>query len=273
MFEVYMEGHAVSPQQRAQMMKALAVSLGITLAAGVASLTAGRLSISTVGAPRGQEVLQLSMFSELPTSVVKPPPPPPKKTSASENPAVAAAKMTTRPRRGDPPQGESSDFPTEVVSKNPGSGSDGSDDGDTGIPGSANKPGCIGPMCVPDAPISRVGPAVGTRKARAEPEKAREALSTIKARGIFTPDPSAAALAKTKTGLGNQRSGRVKVEFCVGPSGKVSSSRVLKRFGGDPEVDRVCKAAVDRWRFKPARLAGKARTTCSEVTFDIEFDR
>jgi len=114
-------------------------------------------------------------------------------------------------------------------------------------------------------------PAIA-RPRRREPEAQRAPLSVLRARAIYSPDPSAAALAKTKTGLGSHSPGQVKVQFCVGVRGKVSSATVVERFGSDPQVDRICRDAVKTWRFKPARVGGAAKTTCSEVTFDIHFE-
>ena len=37
-------------------------------------------------------------------------------------------------------------------------------------------------------------------------------------------------------------------------------------------VDRICRDTVKQWRFRPFKVDGKARKTCSTVTFDIRFD-
>lgn len=272
MFEVYMEGHGVDPQQRTRMIMALMAALAVTVSAGSASWAAGRLSIGTVGAPRGQDVLQLSMAPDLPQTRHDPPPPPEKKAS-DETAVVARGKTTTQPRRKAASDEVPTEVPTEVTPRTRGVASEGTEDGDSGLVSLRNQAGCLGVGCVPDGPV--IKDPIIRRQGRGKPPaaaKAREALSVMKARSVYTPDPAQAALAKTKTGLGSRGSGVVKVDFCVGPNGKVISSRVTKRFGGDAEVDQVCKAAVNKWRFKPALVGGKARTTCSEVTFNIQFD-
>lgn len=270
MFEMYMEGHAVDPRVRARMMMALLASLAVTSAAGSLSWAAGRLSIGTVGPPQGSEMLELTLMADMPPEQAKPPE---RAQSSSESePSVAAAKMTTRPRRGERPTQEDGP-PTEDAGARRSVGDPtGSETGEAGIPGPKAQPGCLGVGCVPNGPIGKP-PSVGVpTKPRTVDTTERAPLSVLKARSIYTPDPPSAALAKTKTGLGSHAPGRVKVEFCVGTDGRVSSTKVTKRFGSDPEVDRICKAAVKKWRFKPARVAGKARTTCSDVTFDIRFD-
>lgn len=269
MFDVYMEGQSVDPRTRMRMMMALVASLAVTATAGSVSLAAGRLSIGTVGPPSFGAV-ELSLHSMAPM-VRTDPPPRPKTPSTKAVASAVAARTTPNPRRGEPKAESNDGAPTEQVSKNPSGFESGSEDGEVGIPG-PRSPGCVGVGCVPNAPIGKPSEIGVPSKTGAEPQKAREALSVLKARGIYTPDPQAATLAKTKTGLGTRRPGSVKVAFCVGPNGKVSSSKIARRFSGDPEVDRICRAAVQKWRFKPARVGGKARTTCSDVTFRIEFD-
>ena len=41
---------------------------------------------------------------------------------------------------------------------------------------------------------------------------------------------------------------------------------------GDPAIDRVCRDAVKRWRFSPAKVAGQGRRACSEASFRIDFE-
>ncbi len=269
MFDVYMEGQSVDPRTRLRMMMALVASLTVTTAAGSMSWAVGRLSIGTVGPPSLSGV-ELSLHTMTPMVRIDPPPRP--QTPSSEAAASAvAARSTPNPRRGEPSPPSEHGAPTEQVSEDPRGSESGSDEGDVGIPGPTS-PGCVGVGCVPNAPIG-APPVIGMPNKSGGPSgQAREALSVLKARGIYTPDPKPSALAKTQAGLGNRRPGSVKVEFCVGPSGRVSSSKVTGRFSGDPEVDRICRAAVETWRFKPASVGGKARTTCSDVTFRIEFD-
>jgi protein TonB len=91
-------------------------------------------------------------------------------------------------------------------------------------------------------------------------------------KAIYAPDPSQAELARTRTGLGSKRPGRVRVDFCIDAHGKVSRSRVAKRFPGDTGIDAVARSTVSKWRFKPMLVGGRARAACSAVTFDIRFE-
>ena len=45
-----------------------------------------------------------------------------------------------------------------------------------------------------------------------------------------------------------------------------------RRFPGDTAVDAIVRKTVKRWRFKPWMVGGKARRTCSSVSFQIHFD-
>lgn len=269
MFDVYMEGQSVDPRTRMRMMMALVASLAVTTVAGSMSFAAGKLSIGTVGPPSFGAV-ELSIHTMAPM-VRTDPPERPKAPATQAAASAVAARTTPNPRRGEPKAESNDGAPTEAVSKHRSGAPSGSNNGEIGIPGPRSQ-GCVGVGCVPNAPIGTPPSGRIPNKTGGEPDKAREALSVLKARGIYTPDPQAAALAKTKTGLGTRRPGMVKVSFCVGPNGKVSSSKVARKFSGDPEVDRICRAAVQKWRFKPARVGGKAHTTCSDVTFRIEFD-
>lgn len=269
MFDVYMEGQSVDPRTRMRMMMALVASLAVTTAAGSMSWASGRLSIGTVGPP-SFTAAELSLHTMVPMIRTDPPPAP--KPTTEVAPAAVAARTTSNPRRGEPKTAPDDGAPTEAVSHRLTGSPDGSEDGERGIPGRDSR-GCVGVGCVLDAPIGKPPEITVPSKTGTETKKkTRETFAVLKARGIYTPDPRTAVLAKTKTGLGSRRPGVVKVDFCVGPNGKVSSSKVTQRFSGDPEVDRICRAAVQKWRFKPARAGGKARTTCSDVTFRIEFD-
>ncbi len=270
MFDVYMEGQRVDPRLRARMMMAVLAATAVTMAAGAASWTMGRLSVSSVGAPQARDVLELAL---VPDFIHRSEPPPRPERPEPEVKAAAAAMS--------PDAGRKSAAPTESVEVAPtddltigtatprrtpvGIGSGG---GGPGVPGPKQQ-GCVGPGCLPE--IKRIGDPPPRRRP-SEKAVERAPLSVLKARSIYSPDPKASDLAKTKTGLGARRPGTVKVEFCVGPRGMVASAKIKRRFGSDPGVDKVCLDAVKRWRFKPARIDGKARTTCSDVTFDLRFE-
>lgn len=271
MFEIYMEGHSVDPRARARMMMALVASLVVTTAAGSMSWAAGRLSIGSVGPPQGIDFMELTLLTDAPLPKADPPPAPKRPESTDDAPSTAAAMTTVRPKKGDRAASDEGGPPTESGQPAKVGRPDGFEDGKAGIPGLTPRSGCLGVGCLPDAPIIN-RPPTGDPRPDEKDTTERAPLSVLRARAIYTPDPPVAALAKTKTGLGSRAPGRVKVEFCVGTDGRVRSSKVVQRFGSDPEVDRICLSAVKKWRFKPAQVDGRAKTTCSDVTFDIRFD-
>ena len=271
MFEMYMEGHGVDPRARARMMMALVASLVMTTAAGSMSWAAGRLSVGSVGPPQGLDFMQLTLLTDAPVPKTDPPPAPPRPHDASDDaPQSAKATTTHRPRRGDPAPVDDEGPPMEGARASVGD-PNGFEGGERGVLDARSSVGCLGVGCLPGAPLHTRPPIGNPTRPKAEVSE-RAPLSILRARSIYTPDPAAAALAKTKTGLGARAPGRVKVEFCVGTDWRVSSSKVVWRFGGDPEVDRICQSAVKTWRFKPARVGGQAKTTCSDVTFEIQFE-
>lgn len=98
-----------------------------------------------------------------------------------------------------------------------------------------------------------------------------EPIAAVRARCIYCPDPDQRKLASTSNGMFNRRNGRNQTQFCVDTKGSVSSVKTVQKFPGDPGVDGICRQTVKKWRFKPQRIAGRARETCSTVTFDLQF--
>jgi TonB family protein len=90
-------------------------------------------------------------------------------------------------------------------------------------------------------------------------------------RALYDQGPSVGRLARTRTGRADPEAhGLVIIAFCVAHTGKVESTRVIKRFPGDREVDRIVREAVRKWRFKPAGRMLRA-TVCAEASFEITF--
>ncbi len=271
MFDVYMQGQGVDPRTRARMMMALVAAMGVTVSAAAASWAVGKMSVRRVGAPNPLAVIELAMAVDLPQSQAEPPPRPEpvEPAAAATSPAATGA---SQPAPDEAPTETPSELPSPRTQ--PASTPEGGE-GVPGVPGvpGLGGPGCLGAGCVPGGPPRpprRVG--VFTPRQTETDTTVREPLSSIRVRSLYTPDPKTADLAKTKTGLGARRPGTVEVEFCVGPNGRVANAKVVHGFSGDPGIDRVCKNAVKSWRFKPAQLNGKARTVCSEVSFEIRFD-
>lgn len=270
-FEAWtLDAEELTERRRRLMMGALAAAT-LSMALGLTSWTAERLGITRVAPPKHTYAVTLQ--------VLEPPPPP------SPPPAVAAAaKADTndRPAETDEPvPPEQEEVPTEVVKIDldarpqarvpvpSGIAGGGGAGGITGIPGGNGArcplPPCIGTQQVP------LRPSIPLPKPPA-PEAVQEPIERVMASSVFTPNPDQSRLSRTPTGLSHRRPGKTTVAFCIDGSGKTYDVRVKRRFPGDDEVDEICRATVAKWRFSPQRVGGKARSTCSSVTFDIRFE-
>jgi TonB family protein len=122
-------------------------------------------------------------------------------------------------------------------------------------------PGCI---AGPSAPPRAVPPAA------APPADAHAPIDAVRAHATFSPDPPLHELARTQA-ASIHRDAVVTVSFCVDVQGRAADVRV-RAGSGDPEVDRICRATVLRWRFRPMLVDGAPRRTCTRVTFEIGFE-
>jgi TonB family protein len=94
-------------------------------------------------------------------------------------------------------------------------------------------------------------------------------IHAVRAHAIHDPDPNVAQLAQTDAAQWMERI-HATIYFCVDTTGYVVDHRVLDS-SGDPEVDDICFAAVDGWRFHPFLVDGELTKVCTTVTFDIGF--
>ncbi len=264
MFDVYVHAHAPDLAARRRLTIALLGAATVLAGAMVATVSAERLSIARVAPP--SVALDFVMTTAvLPLTLVPPPP--------------IDEKLIEKPR--ETPQDAVTDrtVPEPELKPPPIEGrvdaEEGPDDDVTGprAPGGptgtlARPPG--GPPCL--IPGCKVGPArpAGVAQPAVEPGRELAPIDHVKARALAIPDPSEAALARTAAAL-ERRAVRVAISFCVDPSGHATEVRTA-RSSGDAEVDRICRATVGGWRFRPANVNGRAITTCTETTFDIHFD-
>lgn len=266
MFDVYMQEQQFDPRVRARLIVSLLAATAITTGAMATMWTAQQFSIGQVRAPSARAEVMLTLSTDPPP----PPAPPPRHegvaTDADDSaPSSAPKAKSTEPKADDIP---TDDFAPATGTPKTDGGDGGTGTGRTGVPGRLNGGGtpCLGPMC------GETTTPIGVPTQPRTPATVRKPLSSLKAHSIFTPDPDRKALAMTTTGKTTRRSGKVTVGFCIEPSGKVASTSLKRKFGGDPTVDKLCLGAVKRWRFRPAKVGGQARRTCSEVTFDLRFD-
>jgi TonB family protein len=126
--------------------------------------------------------------------------------------------------------------------------------GPIGIPGGGGS--CIGPQC---------------KQVKMKPS-ALEPVPVSSLGCIACADPDVDALRRTAAG--SRKSGGTNVtRFCVDSTGHVEAGSVeTETSHGDPAIDRVCRDAVKRWRFSPAKVSGQGRRACSEAAFRIDFE-
>jgi len=277
-FSTFLAGQTIEPSVRQRQLTSAAAAVAALSIAGALAWTGDKLGIRPVDPPTLQYAVTLDLGAT--------PPPPAPVPKAPKQAAAAAASATPdepvtahRPQRTPEPSTTATETaeldPTEPVrgtstdtgSKVPGTGVPGirGPGGPGGPPGGPPAIGsCEAPPCVPfgrPTPVNRT------------PERIHKPVGVVKANAIFSPDPDQRRLARTKTGI-MRRTGRASssVSFCVTTRGSVTDVRTTKRFPGDPEIDRICREAVSKWRFNAFVVDGKRRKTCTTTTFQIEFD-
>ena len=116
------------------------------------------------------------------------------------------------------------------------------------------------------------GVAGGVAKASTTAQKsAKKPIKALLSQAVYAPDPKQSELQKTISARRSKKPGKNITSFCVSTSGKVVEVKTKKKFPGDPQVDKICRDTVRKWRFKPFIVGGKATKTCSAAEFDIVF--
>jgi TonB family protein len=257
---------AAPDRQRIQRLcVATLISVGMTATGLVGSWALEQLGIERVGAPRS--TFELVEFSLLAPKPIKPPPPPDDIEAIAGGGGGDPGPKLEKP---EPPidAGIDAELPSNRI---PEIGSR----GQGGIPQIGGGGGCPAGICG-SGPISSipgpgcVGPNCGVAAKRPEPPPAKVAFSALHC--LACPDPDRAELRRTPSSL-RKRGGEVALRFCVDARGVVEAGSLdmIESFG-DAEVDRIIRAAVSRWRFKPMQIAGEPRRACSERSFRITFD-
>ena len=270
-FSSYLDGHRVDPRARQRLIVAAIASTITVAVAGTLGWAVDKLGIQPVDAPTAYQSIMLEVGPPPP-----PPAPPPEQPSgggaASDDTPPDDTPVARTPRRNDAPSESAEVDDSAVDLEKPATGIGGSGDlgsvlgqNRIGIPG--GPPGGIG-TCLTCKPIPPRNPTPPKSKAAVN-----KPLSVVKANAIFTPDPDQKALGRTKTGL-MRPAGKssTKVSFCVTPKGSVTDVETAKKYPGDSEIDRICREAVKRWRFRPLLVDGRPHKTCTTTTFVIEFE-
>ena len=132
-----------------------------------------------------------------------------------------------------------------------------------GIPG----PG-LPPSVLPD-PTLLAGIAAPPKP---KPRQRRKVpLSEVMTRAVYTPEPSARKLSRTRLARRDQtRTCTNTTSFCVTTQGRTTSVETA-RSCGDPEVDAIIRRTVETWRMKPS-LDRDAAQLCTRQTFRVVFE-
>lgn len=260
-----MDGQAIDPRVRNRFLVSATLAIAAVTVVGTFSVLAQMMDIDRVVPPQVEDMLTMQVVVQGPPAAEPPPRP--------EPPVRNEAPADTTPHRV-------ASAPLEDVSRSGDDGAPPSDEPSTGSKtklgfgdGDARAGPCLPPACVVGVPKTGSGPFTGdgSGRPRNEPAPAAEPIDVMRARAKYDPNPDAAELGRTPTGLGSRRPGSTTVAFCVATDGTVDTAKVEKSFG-DPQVDAIVRRTVKRWRFEPLRAGGKARRSCSAVTFRIEFD-
>jgi protein TonB len=255
MFEHYMKYQGADPIRRRRLQMAAVIS-GVTTASLITFMwVANKMSIVRVDAPTVSYIMVQMAADEPPP----PPPPPPPPSAADEveqevipDEEVPLEEDIVQPRETPEsvPEQKGRKVPTGVRGGVPG-----------GIPG-----GVVGGVLGG----SFGGGGVATKRDTSK-NVAKQPIKSVMAQAIYSPDPDKKKLAGTKAGMFDKRPGINKTAFCVDKTGKTVAVRTVRKFPGDPMVDKICRDTVKKWRFKPFLAGGKPVKTCSTVEFNIKF--
>lgn len=197
----------------------------------------------------------------------------------AEAPKVAQGKQSETPQDQNPAAASDKREADDSVEANPDSDLDASPSrhvadvlgraggGTPGVPGlpgggGGGVPGIGTPTC----PVGQVCKQDTTAQ---PPGKPPLDLPFSSASCSACPDPDAKELARTDAASRGLRA-KNETRVCFSKTGK--ASRVSTSRKADPEIDRICRNTVKRWRVKPMKVDGQARTFCTTVSFDIRFD-
>lgn len=215
----------------------LAASLAVHAAAGAAVFLSGALA---TGEPPDVEIRVIGLVPEAPAEPVRLVASVPRGAAASSAPAASHAPPSVPRVPITQPVGLGADVPEPQGGDDPIGGEDAGDFG-AGDPGSG---GGDGPPSFGSGPVVAHGPGV------TPPVE------------ISTPPPVYPELAR-RAGI----EGLVVLEAIVDSDGRVTDVRVQR--GVNALLDREAVATVSRWRYKPARVGGRA--VACYLTVSVNF--
>ncbi len=257
-------------ERRRRLMMSGTLALTLSLGVGMLTWVGDKMGVSAVSPPKNAYAVTLQLELSPPPPPSPPPAPPgPKDASSAVTPdeVPPAVEPEAAPLESPDPRPAPKTSGPSTSPPGPSGGGGGSDKGSIGMPPG---PGCLIPPCIGDTvtpPITISRPPV-----RTPPAPAVVPQSAVMARARFSPNPDPKRLAQTPTGRSHRTPGSSVVSFCVDERGETYDVKTKRGFRGDPEVNRICRETVARWRFTPMRVQGQARKTCSSVRFDIRFE-
>lgn len=259
-FDTYLETHRPNPRRTAMLTFAGALALTGTTLLLAAGWFAGKLQVARVDPPTVDYIL-LSLSVDEPLPPPPPPPPPPGSSDAADDEPVDDEDII--------PEDDIDEAPDEVPEAIPRAKSPaGHPEGQVGgIPG--GKPGGI-PGGDPKALVGGRGPVISVAPKTPAPV-VKKPLAAVMARAVYSPDPDQKLLAQTKAARFDKRNGKNKTSFCINSQGRVVDIKTKARFPGDPQVDKIIRDTIAKWRFKPFEIGAKKVKTCTERTFLIKF--
>jgi TonB family protein len=262
-FEATLSSAAPDRQRIQRLCFATLLSVGLTTAGLAGSWALEQLGVERVGGPRS--AFELVEFSLLAPKPVDPPPPPP-----DIEPVLGGGGGDPGPKREIIEEPSSTGIEADPPSHRiPDIGARGGDE--SGIPSGGGCPAGIcgtGPISSTTGP-GCVGPHCSVAK-RPDPAPVKVAFSALHC--LACSDPDHAELRQTASSRRKQ-GGNVALRFCVDARGRVDADSIdVTQSFGDDDVDRIARAAVSRWHFKPMQIAGEPRRACSETRFRITFD-
>jgi hypothetical protein len=96
-------------------------------------------------------------------------------------------------------------------------------------------------------------------------------LSEVMEHAVYSPNPDQKELQQTKAARFDKADGAAMVAFCVDTQGVTSDIHTVQKFPGDPQVDKVLRDTIARWRFKPFIVDGAIAKVCTERRFVLRF--
>lgn len=274
-FSMYLDGQTPDSEVRRRLvLSAGAASLAV---AGLLAFgwTAERLGLEAVSAPEVHQLIFLEVGTPPPPAPAPPPAPvnggggdPPPEEEPEPDPDPTPRERSELPDPHAPVEPTPSSRPSTSDRPGPAGGGDPL----SKVIGAGGR--CIVPPCA--IGTGGIGTSIDTRRKPPPPpvdDPPRTVTSdVVGAYKVFAPDPDQKELQRTRTGVMGTARGISKVSFCIDKKGNVTDVRTSKKFGGDPEIDSICRATVKRWRFRAMMDGGRARKTCTTQTFVIEFE-